>query len=148
MENLEKSKIDTQNKFLIDWFSFTSKIHNIESIIRFLGLEELKFEEIYGCQGYKNRHYFDGINIHYNSERNEGVWVEMSGQGCRNFETYSKITFDDLFILILCGDSGDYHVTRLDVAYDDFNRLIPLKKLSKQVLNIPNIIILSLLNKL
>lgn len=133
MNRVDIKNLNTENKILIDWFSFTSKVHSAESIIEFLGLSELKFIDIYGCQGYKMRKYFDGINIHYGSERNEGVWVEMSGQGCRNFETYSSISFYELFNDVL-SSRDDYHVTRLDVAYDDFEGIIPLKKLSKQIL--------------
>lgn len=133
MKKIEIENLDTENKFLIDWFSFTSKIHSFESVILFLGLDNVTFQDIYGCQGYHNRKYFDGINIHYNSDRNEGVWVEMSGQGCRNFETYSRLSFSDIFRSIT-SDTDSYHVTRLDVAYDDFKGVIPLKKLSKQIL--------------
>lgn len=133
MKKVDIENLNTENKFLVDWLSFTSKIHSPESIIDFLGLNRIIFEEIYGCQGYHNRKYFDGINIHYNSERNEGIWLEMSGQGCRNFETYSNLSFYDLFINII-SDSDSYHVTRLDVAYDDFSGVIPLRKLSKQIL--------------
>lgn len=130
---------NTNNKFLIDWLSFTSKIDSDSSIFDVLGLTGLKssFQLIYGFQGYRHRLYFDGISIHYCHSKNDGVWVEMSGQGCRNFETYSSISFTELFKIILSNeDSGDYHTTRLDVAYDDFKRIIPLRKLSKQILDV------------
>lgn len=130
---------DTTNKFLIDWLSFTSKIDSDASILELLGLSHIKnyFQPIYAFQGYRFRLYFDGISIHYGHPKNDGVWVEMSGQGCRNFETYSKISFPDLFkIIILNQEKEDYHVTRLDVAYDDFKRIIPLRKLSTQILDL------------
>ena len=126
------------NKILIDWLSFTSKIDSDFSIFEILGLSDIKdsFEPLYGLQGYKTRLYFDGISIHYCHSKNEGVWVEMSGQGCRTFETFSKTNFTDLFkVIIYNQNNGDYHVTRLDVTYDDFGRIIPLKKLSKQILD-------------
>lgn len=125
------------NKFLVDWLSFTSKIDSDASIFDVLGLSHFKkhFSLIYGFQGYRNRLYFDGISIHYSHSLNEGVWVEMSGQGCRNFETYSTISFIELFkIIVFNQENEDYHVTRLDVAYDDFNRVVPLLKFSEQVL--------------
>lgn len=130
--------VDTDNKILIDWLSFTSKIDSDASIFDVLGLSSLKssFQLIYGFQGYRQRFYFDGISIHFYHTKNEGVWVEMSGQGCRNFETFSTISFPDLFKFILFNqDKEDYHVTRLDVAYDDFHEVIPLKRLSKQILD-------------
>ena len=126
-----------ENKFLVDWLSFTSKIDSDYSIFDVLGLSSIKsyFSHIYGFQGYRQRLYFEGISIHYDHSKNDGVWVEMSGTGCRNFETYSSKSFVDLFeVLLFNQDNGDYNITRLDVAYDDFNRLIPLRKFSKQVL--------------
>lgn len=138
---MEKSRIEnlnTENKFLIDWFSFTSKIYDVDSIIEFIGLKDVKFQSTYGCQGYKSRLYFDGIHIHYGSNLPgvDGVWVEMSGQGCRTFETFSNKSFDSLFCdIIHSTDSKNFNVTRIDVAYDDFKKIIPLKKLSKQILS-------------
>lgn len=132
--NLPKNQ---DNKFLIDWFSFTSKVDSDNSILEVLGLSHFKdaFQVTYGFHGYKTRLYFDGISIHYCHSKNQGVWVEMSGQGCRNFETYSTITFDELFKVVLYNqDNEDYHITRLDVAYDDFEKVIPLKKLADQIL--------------
>lgn len=129
---------DTNNKFLVDWLSFTSKIDSDLSIFDVLGLTHIKdyFQRIYGFQGYRQRFYFEGISIHYLHSKNEGVWVEMSGQGCRSFETYSKTSFVELFkVIVYNQDNGDYHITRLDVAYDDFKHVIPLRKLSEQVLN-------------
>lgn len=134
-QNLPENR---DNKFLVDWLSFTSKIDSDSTIFEVLRLTSIKqhFQHIYGFQGYRQRLYFDGISIHYDHPKNDGVWVEMSGQGCRNFETYSTISFTKLFERILYNqDNDEYHVTRLDVAYDDFSGVIPLKKLSKQILN-------------
>ena len=135
MESLKLPE-NRENKFLIDWLSFTSKIDSDNSIFQFLGLESIKqhFQIIYGFQGYRSRLFFDGISIHFNHPKNEGVWIEMSGQGCRNFETYSTKSFSDLFELLI-DDEESYHITRLDVAYDDFSGVIPLKKLAKQILD-------------
>lgn len=128
--------INTDNKILIDWLSFTSKIHSPESIIDMLGLIGCKFTETYGMQGYQDRLIFGGISIHYNSRRNEGVWVEMSGQGCRAFETYCNYNDGFLYLFEYFKEYPDeYHVTRLDVAYDDFKNVIPIKSFSKDILN-------------
>lgn len=133
---VQKNIRNTDNKILIDWLSFTSKIHSPESVIELLGLTGCKFTETYGMQGYQDRLIFDGISIHYNSHRNEGVWVEMSGQGCRSFETYCN--YDDGFLYLFeyfKEYSDEYHLTRLDVAYDDFKGIIPLKSFARDILN-------------
>lgn len=132
-ENLQRN---TENKILIDWLSFTSRIHSPDSIIELLGLTGCKFTLTYGMQGYQDRLIFDGISIHYNSYRNEGVWVEMSGQGCRAFETYCEYEDGFLYLFEYFKDSPDeYHITRLDVAYDDFSGVIPLKSFARDILN-------------
>lgn len=132
----QKNIRNTDNKILIDWLSFTSKIHSPESIIELLGLIGCKFTETYGMQGYQDRLIFDGISIHYNSHRSEGVWVEMSGQGCRAFETYCNYNDGFLYLFEYFKEYPDeYHITRLDVAYDDFRRFIPLKSFARDVLN-------------
>lgn len=132
----EKISMNKENKILIDWLSFTSKIHSPESIMELLGMTGCKFTETYGMQGYQDRYIFEGISIHYNSHRNEGVWVEMSGQGCRAFETYCE--YDDGFLYLFeyfKEYPDEYHITRLDVAYDDFNNVIPMKSFVRDVLN-------------
>lgn len=132
----EKNNRNTDNKILIDWLSFTSKIHSPQSIIELLGLTGCNFTLTYGMQGYQDRLIFEGISIHYNSHRNEGVWVEMSGQGCRAFETYCEYNDGFLYLFEYFKEYPDeYHITRLDVAYDDFHNVIPIKSFARDVLN-------------
>jgi len=54
-----------------------------------------------------------------------GVWVEMSGQGCRAFETLStlKNCWQDIFWFIF---KEGCNVTRLDIAYDDHVGILDL----------------------
>lgn len=111
---------DTENIILIDWLCFTTKDTDVEKMIRFLGLERLNFVECGGYYGYKTAKQFGGIWIMYDGGRNEnaGLCVEMSGQGCRQYETsglYSLAFLCDF----LAKHSDTYHITRLDVAFDD-----------------------------
>lgn len=119
------------NLILFDWFSFTAKHHNAESLItKVLGMDISIFEPTYGVRGYKDRLYYDGININFSSEREE-VWCEMSGQGCRSFETFGHGNWTSLFTEVL--SDQDYHITRLDVAYDDHVGVLDLKQLAQAV---------------
>ena len=57
--------------------------------------------------------------------RGMGTCLEMSGQGCRTFESEGTGDFDGLFQLFQ--DRQDlYHVTRLDVAFDDHTGLLDM----------------------
>lgn len=100
-----------------------------DDVKELLGMQHLQWQEANGAQGFTNRYWFDHISIHYGG-RTDCVWCEMSGQGCRAFETYSSYgDFNELFSYILSDDSSN--VTRLDVAFDDHTGVINIKKFDK-----------------
>jgi phage replication initiation protein len=115
-----------QNRFLIDWFSFSTKKYTVTDVIKFLGLEDVQFQNIMGQHGYKDRIYYESISIHYNGGPDMGVWCELTGKGCRAYETYGNCDYDFLFKLAL---SGEINVTRLDIAYDDFQGIFDMEKI-------------------
>jgi len=136
-----------KNRIIYDYFSFTSKIHSPENLVEILGFDGIKFQLFRGFYGYKDRLYYDGIHIHYNGTEDMGVCVEMTGQGCRNFETHGTGDYDGIFALILehhnvviehwkseseQTSKKEMNITRLDVAYDDFVGLIDLYVLMKE----------------
>ena len=84
-----------ENLVLYDWLSFTSKVHTPDDLIAALGLSHVPWTETKGARGYRDRKYFSSISVHYNGRHDMGVWVEMSGQGCRTFETLSSLSKDD-----------------------------------------------------
>lgn len=125
-------KIDqTKNRILIDWFSFSSRIDSFDSMASLLGMSDCKWEVLPGVMGYKERYYYEGISIHvggYNCRRFAGtdkeqvvtgVWLEMSGSGCRAFESYGCGDWQQL--IDYCNfNSENITVNRVDLAYDDF----------------------------
>lgn len=115
-----------QNIVIYDWLSFTSKTHSPEQLIDALGLSHVPWSETKGARGYRDRKYFSCISIHYNGRDDMGVWVEMSGQGCRTFESLSDVGWNKLFQFI---HENDLHMTRLDVAYDDHTGILPLNEI-------------------
>lgn len=118
-----------ENLILFDWFSFTSPVHSHFSIIELLGLEKLDFQQLNGHRTYAYKLNYGDINICYDSSVNEGVWVEMTGNGCRQFEEYSDKSFIDI-LRIIVENPKEYHITRLDVAYDCFDKsVLDIKKL-------------------
>lgn len=126
---LENGKEKEENIILVDWFamSFREKGITVYDVIDLLGLpQECEFKELPGRYYYRNRLGFGNIHIlynHYNPDQDFPM-VEMSGQGCREFETFSIYSFDDLF-QYAC-DTAHYHLTRLDVAYDDHNGIFDM----------------------
>lgn len=103
--------------------SITSKIHSTGDFIELLGLQEISWEQVKGAHGYKSRLYWNCISIHYDGTEDMGIWLELTGQGCRAFETYGTGNYEALFSEVLYNE-GQMKITRLDVAYDDIDEEI------------------------
>lgn len=115
-----------KNIVIYDWFSFTSKIHTPQELIDALGLSHVSWTQTKGAHGYRDRLYYSAISIHYNGRDDMGVWVEMSGQGCRAFESFSAVGWDRLIFFI---HENGLKITRLDVAYDDHTGILPMDRI-------------------
>ena len=79
---------------LYDWLSFTVKWEDPYQVAEFLGLGSLPWQQTKGARGYQDRLHFNAISIHHHGRPDMGVWCEMSGQGCRAFETLSTLLGD------------------------------------------------------
>lgn len=123
----------SDNKIIIDWLAFTTSISSPTDLISLLGMDGVVFADTFGARGWRRRLYFDCISIHYDGH--DGLcWLEMSGQGCRAFESIGHGNYDVLFKYIL-DNPGQVNVTRLDVAYDDFDGLLDMDKLVDDTLH-------------
>lgn len=139
----------SDNCILIDWLTFSSKSYDFDSMVSLLGLTHVKWSRGKGSRlHYENVMQFSGISIHYTScdstKFNRGACCEMSGQGCRAFETYSDIDFVRLFQFLYSERYNkpwiynpatkelgydnvlDISITRLDLAFDDHTGVIQL----------------------
>lgn len=119
-----------ENVVLYDWLTFTSKKHDPWQLVEILGLGHCQWINRVGRYSYKEGIYFGHIGIYYDGQEDMGVCVEMSGQGCREFESYSEMSgkWDDLFRFIL---QNDLRVTRLDVAFDDHTGLLNINRIEE-----------------
>lgn len=122
-----------KNIVIYDWLSFTSKKHTPQEIIAALGLSHCPWTETKGARGYMDRLYFGCISVHYNGSDDMGVWCEMSGQGCRNFEDFSTIPGDKWATIFNFIKVFDLHMTRLDVAYDDHTGVLDIDRIVEDV---------------
>lgn len=114
-----------QSNILVDWITFSSKIDSFDSIVDFLGLQDVVFKERSGRYFYRCCSSFGNINIYYDGINDDmGVCVEMSGQGCRDLESYGTGDWMGLFSAIL--NNPEYNISRLDVACDDFEGCLDL----------------------
>ncbi len=106
---------------LYDWLSFSDHQEgiNVNSALLLLGIDGSLFSmRDHGNRGYRSAIFFDGITINFDHPLHSGFWIEMSGSGCRTFETYSEHgSFDVLFEYIL---KYNCNLNRLDIALDEF----------------------------
>ena len=121
--------IPYENLILFDWLTLTSHCDSPETIMQLLGLQHVSWQKMdKGRNGYRQRYFFENISILFDGAENMGVCVDMSGTGCRAFESYSKISWHEL-MQILYFESGDYNVTRLDMAFDDHIGILDIDQL-------------------
>ena len=122
-----------------------------------LGLDNAAIDwrdELSYRNGYPRQMSFSNIAIRYGAENaenwtsdnsktadqkvrlNMGIQLDMSGNGCRAFETYSDYgeSPDAWLILLerLCA-LQNVHITRLDLAYDDRTGILPMNRLMQDV---------------
>ena len=115
---------------IYDWVSITSKIHSPANFVDLLGLRDVTWETVHGAHGYRDRLYWGCISIHFNGRDDMGIWLEMSGQGCRNFESFGTGDYEALFDEVR-SNPGDMNLTRLDVAFDEQEGLLDLPELER-----------------
>lgn len=137
---MSQIKKQNENCVIVDWFSASTNVFEPTSLIEYLGLNIQSFVHTYGRYFYADRLTYGGISVYYNLRANDtengSVLLEMSGQGCRQFETASDMGFMQLFCDV---GNGDFKVTRLDISYDDVdhegNGLLDIKKLTRYTLH-------------
>ncbi len=132
----------------IDWLTFTVQRENPNEVIsEYLGMDPDLFQDPgYGLLGYEKMKCFSDICVCYSGRENEyfhdmGVCVSMSGNGCRSFETMSKLTFPGardkqgmesiafpVLFQLLASDPGA-NVTRLDIACDDRSGILDMDEI-------------------
>lgn len=136
----------------VDWLTFSVKgVTGPGEIIReYLGMDSDLFQETgYGLLGYERVLRFGDICICYEPRENSffrdmGICVSMSGNGCRTFETMSKlgtgeedkqgmesIAFPALFRLLTANEQA--HISRLDIACDDREGYLDMNEIVKKV---------------
>lgn len=123
------------NCILYDWLTFSNLAWTYDDAVDFLNLRGDGW--VMGLASryrYAERAQLNGIHIHFTPESlagkyNAGVCVELSGQGCRAFETFSGMTMQQLCDRVR---GLGLNVSRLDVAYDDFSGLIDIDKMAVQ----------------
>lgn len=117
---------------LVDWVGITLKnVQSVHDVCDLLGIDFSQFREApKGGMGYLKSLRFGGISIFYDGKDDMGIHIEMTGQGCRHFEKYSRYSWVDFFAIIL---NLDIKVSRLDLAIDDFHGYFTLAQVRDRI---------------
>lgn len=132
---MDKIELSQENLFLIDWLTFTTTMHGFEGVYDLLGMSADMFTQAQtGRYGYSRRIYCGGVSILSGGfDESMGICVELSGQGCRDFETLGSGDYAGIFLEIL-ENPKQMHITRLDIAFDDHTGLLDVQVLCRETL--------------
>jgi len=123
---------------LIDWFSCSFKdVKNLYDIFEYFKMNFDDFKETKGNGILKYSHglWFDGITIYYNKKQDSNgfhydFFVNMSGQGCRRYETIQGEEFD--WVVFFKWIQSNFplcsHFSRIDIAVDVKDKMVPTMK--------------------
>lgn len=133
MEKLENlPSIPQENLILIDWLTFTVKTDDPAAVKDLIGLRNVGWEKCEkGLNGYPEREFYGNISILYGASSEMGVCCNMSGQGCRTFESYSSVSWKSLIDRITHSDH--IKVTRMDAAFDDHTGILDIDRIRSDV---------------
>lgn len=153
MQEIQKTE-KLENCIIIDWLTF-SCFMSFDDLKKLLGLDSRQWKLEKGSRlFYAERWVCGSISIHCTpcevvhdscgqltskaKKYNLGSCVEMSGQGCREYETFGRgdWTFLLAFIYKSCIDPKlQFNISRLDLAYDDFSGILDIQKIAMQAWN-------------
>lgn len=119
---------------VVDWLSITFKTEkNITEIISLMDLENAYFLETNGQYGYKKGLVNNGIFLFYEGSPDMGIHLQLTGSGCRYLEQIiDGFNWYNFFQRL---SNFDINVTRLDIALDDFKKILSIPVLRKKIKN-------------
>ena len=134
-QRTQKSGPHDATRILVDYFCFTVSVseffdHDItdekavytaDRIERKFMLRGLEFQERKGMYGYAYARWYDGIVYAWGG--NNTIYIQMSGTGCRTWETTHPGLTWEKWIKYLQTTYATLHISRLDIACDTFGLL-------------------------
>lgn len=154
--DIPRIELPSQNNvFLIDWLTFVAKGDSVDYLKYVLGLDspDIPWETTEKFRnGYPMQTYWNGITILYGADderfykdpkkvrHDMGICVNLSGTGCRAFETYGHGNWLRLLGYLFRDTSHvaaeqrvfkSYNITRIDLAYDDHIGILDIHQLEQ-----------------
>lgn len=127
----------TTNLVSIDWFSATIKtiekcpfeaVKAVISELLLMKIEQFSLQS-YGINRYNSHFSCGDIKVYYSIDERTGklsqkmgIFVQMTGQGCRQYEEYLHKNDNNWVALFQRFVSKEANFTRVDIAHDIFDR--------------------------
>lgn len=117
-----------KTRVMLDWCGFTVPSENHAfSILR---IDKSSFTPLEtGAMGYSKTFILGHISVYYDGSVNMGCHVEISGQGCREYESEGIPWWQLVSSVFECG--GKF--TRIDLALDDFDKRLKLTTMEAKI---------------
>ncbi len=151
MEKLRNTTdaVCSENIIVIDWLSVTFFDVTPDHIKALLGLNTQDIDwrdELCYRNGYPRQISFSNIAIRYGADKVEnwttdekksaddkvrfdmGIQLDMSGNGCRAFESYGHSDWIKL-LSDICALGKGAQFTRIDLSYDDRDGILPMQRI-------------------
>lgn len=123
----------SQYPVIVDWLTFSGHFLNFQEMINFLGLENssIEFEEAPPKWFYKYAMTYNNEITLMMSQKDDLTMaaVNISGRGCRDIESFSEYSLDDLILKIV--SRNDFQMSRIDVAMDILDNSFSIEPLVK-----------------
>ena len=120
-----------ETEIKIDWLQVTFPVGVSLEFVQalFMGGDWATLER--GMYGYRRSVVKGNIRILYDGAKTDmGIHAILSGQGCRELEGYSMVGWQQFLGALLTDGS---HITRLDVAIDDYAHILDYATIRKSV---------------
>lgn len=114
-----------ENSVMLDYLAVTIKGLAPDDVVeKILNLPLKKFVlNEWGINKYQRHYAFSEIKVYFNKDWKSkmGVFIELRGQGCRQYEEYMENNVNNWVKLINRFSKYEHNVTRIDIANDIFD---------------------------
>ncbi|MDT2010809.1 replication initiation factor domain-containing protein [Carnobacterium divergens] len=129
---ISESKLEVK----FDYFRMRFPTHDFKKIIKEVLLMDFDsfLSEDKALYGYVETYCYGSIRV-MNSMHNDdrGILIQMSGEGCRNYDDVLETLDQDWKIFIKRCLDHKGSATRVDVALDDYEEIMPIPLMAKKI---------------
>lgn len=122
----------TEMDVIIDYLRIRLPFHDLDTIFQnILKIKRQAFvvDEV-KRYGYIGRYSIDQIQIYESvPDDNRGILIELSGQGCRQFESFLQQQQRSWLEFLKDCFAYQANITRIDIAVNDYKEALPLKRM-------------------